>query len=229
MSWHLAEAVNIKKLSHQLTKEIKRSPAKAAALGALLLVAVWFWFPLLQGWFGSAGKSTPGATAANASLPVTLATPNALPTGPAVAGKSADWREVAARMVADPWMKPGELRNATFDPFFPEKPVEAMVATTQPTAAKQLGEVSPESTGLAVSSVIAGPRPLARINSQNYRIGDQVVAGEGIASYTVTAIESWGVQLQGQHRSYKLPLNDKLNPSKQRLVLRNGNLISTEN
>ena len=226
MPWHLAETVNVKKLSHQLTKEIKRSPAKAAALGGLLLVAVWFWFPLLQGWFGSAGKPVPEA---NASLPVTLATPNAVTLGPAVSRKTHDWGEVAARMAADPWMKPGELRHSTFDPFFPEKPVEAMVAIAQPTATTPLGEVSPESTGLSVSSVIAGPRPLARINSQNYRIGDRVVAGEGIAPYTVTAIESWGVQLQGQHRSYKLPLNDKLNSSKQRLVLRNGNLISTEN
>lgn len=223
------KAVKIQKLSQQLTKEIKRSPAKAAALGGLLLVALWFWFPLVQGWISTDKPAAPKVAVTETPMPPQPSAPKASQAASAPSGLEANWRDLATRMASDPWMRSGTLRAPTFDPFFPEAPVAEELADSEPAAAKPQADISPESAGLSVSSVIAGSQPLARINSQNYRVGDTVIAGEGMAQYTVTAIESWGVRLVGEHRSYELPLNITPVQSKHRLVLRNGNLISTDN
>ena len=128
-------------------------------------------------------------------------------------------------------MKAGTLRSETFDPFYPEQPLETQLTSTQTTVeATPAPDVSPETAGLVVTSVITGGRhPIARINKLNYHIGDQIAVQDGQVSFTVLAIKSWGVLLQGQHRAYELHLDDSpLNPG-NRMVMRNGTILPDDN
>lgn len=230
----LIPTVNIQKTTNQLTKEIKRNPAKAAVLGGLLLVAIWFWYPLVQKWMGSSSSSV-AANSAEHDLVIPQAAP--LPTleEPSVSkqvpkGKT-DWRAVAQQISDDPWMKEGTLPNENFDPFFPEEqPETVLTATSIETDSTPDLDVPPETAGLAVTSVIVGGRvPIARINHQNYRVGDTIRAPDANIRYTLVDVHSWGVTLKGTQQLHQLPIDESPLTTNQRLVLRNGNLISPEN
>ncbi|QDU75066.1 hypothetical protein Pan97_20870 [Bremerella volcania] len=234
MPRYLIQTVNIQKSTTQLTKEIKRNPAKAAVLGGLLLVAIWFWYPLVQKWMGSSSRSV-----ANHSTESDLVKPQAvqLPiqeeasvTKPAPSGKT-DWRSIATQISDDPWMKRGTLRQADFDPFFPEEQNKTILTSTnvETDTVPEL-DVPPETVGLAVTSVIVGGRvPIARINNQNYRVGDTIRATDANVQYTLVEVHSWGVLLKGTQRVYQLTIDETPLTTNQRLVIRNGNLISPEN
>lgn len=227
--------MNIQKTANQLTKEIKRNPAKAAVLGGLLLVAIWFWYPLIQKWMGSGSSGVASNSAENdLVIPQTASLPT--PEEPVstqktlVAGKS-DWQTIAQQISDDPWMEKGSLRNGTFDPFYPEQQSETILTTTnvQADETPEL-DVAPETAGLAVSSVIVGGRvPIARINNQNYRVGDTIRATEANIRYTLVEVHSWGVLLKGAQRVHQLTIDETPKTNQQRFVLRNGNLISPEN
>lgn len=220
--------MNVQQLSHQLTREVKRNPAKAAVLGGLLVVAVWFWFPLIKGWIGiseSASSESESIVVAQPTQTDSTAASNA------ATSSKMNWRTIARRISEDPAMQSGMLRSITFDPFYPEQPVETqLTAIDTPPEAAPIPDVSPETAGLSITSVIVGGRvPIARINNQNYHVGDQVVAPEGELHYTVVAVKHWGVLLQGTNQTYELHLEHNAPKSGQRMVMRNGTMISSDN
>ncbi|MBA2114976.1 hypothetical protein [Bremerella alba] len=226
--------MNIQKTTNQLTKEIKRNPAKAAILGGLLLVAIWFWYPLVQKWFG--GKSRPVASqSAEHDLVIPQATQLPTPEVPAIAESVPavikDWRSIAQQISDDPWMNKGTLRQSDFDPFYPEQPPETVLTATNTTSDSTPSlDVPPETAGLVVSSVIVGGRvTIARVNNQNYRVGDTIRVSDANIRYTLVEVHSWGVLLKGTQRVHELPIDDPPLKPNQRLVLRNGHLISPEN
>ncbi len=234
MPRYLILAVNIQKTTNQLTKEIKRNPAKAAVLGGLLLVAIWFWYPLIQKWMGS-GSSSVVSNSKESDLVIPQATALPTPEEPAshqqASPSKTDWRTIAQQISDDPWMKKGSLRNDTFDPFYPEQQAETVLTSTdvQTDTTPEL-DVPPETAGLAVTSVIVGGRvPIARINSQNYRVGDTVRATDANIRYTLVEVHSWGVLLKGAQQVHQLPIDETPTTNQNRIVLRNGNLISPEN
>jgi len=230
----LAGFVNIQKLSNQLTKEIKKNPAKAAVLGGLFLIAIWFWYPLIQKWFGGGSESVAtqpveqDVVVPENSQPATTEVP-AVAQGEPV-GKT-DWRTIAQQISDDPWMKQGTLRQTSFDPFYPEEPAETVLtSTTADSEATPDLDVPPDTAGLAVTSVIVGGRvPIARINHQNYRLGDTVRATEAKIKYTLVEVHSWGVLLKGTEQVHQLTIDETPAKANQRLVIRNGNVIPPEN
>jgi len=234
MPRHLIKTVNLQKTTTQLTKEIKRNPAKAAVLGGLLLVAIWFWYPLVQKWMGSSSRSV-AKDSAKHDLVIPQATSLPTPEVPTAtqqvpSGKT-DWRTIAQQIGDDPWMKQGTLPHEKFDPFFPEQqPKTVLTATTvEPDSTPSL-EVPPETAGLAVTSVIVGGRvPIARVNNQNYRVGDTIRATDANIRYTLVEVHSWGVMLKGSQQIHQLPIDPTPQMTSRRLVIRNGNLISPEN
>lgn len=224
----LQKTVNVQQLSHQLTREIKRNPAKAAVLGGLLVVAVWFWFPLVQGWLGLASSSSSD----DESIVVASTTQAAsTPSSVSPLASKMNWRTIARRISEDPWMQSGQLRSKTFDPFYPKQPIPTQfTATDTPPETAPIPDVSPEAAGLSITSVIAGGTvPIARINNLNYRIGDQVPAQDGQLHYTVIAVKPWGVLLQGARQTYELHLDHLAPKQGQRMVMRNGTVISPDN
>lgn len=234
MPRYLITTVNIQKTTTQLTKEIKRNPAKAAVLGGLLLVAIWFWYPLIQKWMGS-GSSSVASDLVESDLVIPQAEPLQSAEQPAItkkvpAGKT-DWRTIAQQIGDDPWMKKGTLRDGNFDPFFPEQQTQTTLTSTnvESDTTPDL-DVPPETAGLAVTSVIVGGRvPLARINSQNYHVGDTIRATDANIRYTLVEVHSWGVLLKGSQQVHQLTIDETPLTGNQRLVIRNGNLISPEN
>ncbi|PQO25990.1 hypothetical protein C5Y96_21300 [Blastopirellula marina] len=234
MPRYLVQTVNIQKHTNQLTREIKRNPAKAAVLGGLLLVAIWFWYPLVQKWMGSGTRSVANKTeeqdlvipqATTLPTPEASAAPKQAPIG------KTDWRSIAQQISDDPWMKKGTLRHENFDPFFPEpEPKTILTSTRVETDSTPDLDVPPETAGLVVTSVIVGGRvPIARINNQNYRVGDTIRATDANIQYTLVQVHPWGVSLKGSQRVHELPIDEVTLTDNHRLVLRNGNLISPEN
>jgi len=197
-------------------------------LGVLLLVAVWFWFPLVKGWVipesATSKKADNAPRIAQAAIPagpvvIQTATTNRIP-----------WQQIAEHIAVDPHTSPVSLQDLQRDPFYQKVVKEELIVPVADTQAKpQLIEPSPDQAGLMVQSVITrGTTGLARINQQNYRVGDVVVAPEQIAEYEVIAIESWGVKLHRNGKSYDLALDERIESLPQRWVIRDGHLISPE-
>lgn len=128
-------------------------------------------------------------------------------------------------------MQIGHLRSETFDPFYPEQLIPTQfTANDTPPEAATIPDVSPETAGLSITSVIVGGSvPIARINNQNYHLGDQVSAQDGQVQYTLIAVKPWGVLLHGTHQTYELHLDHLARKNGQRVVMRNGTVISTDN
>lgn len=220
-------AVKTQQVVNQLTREIKRNPAKAAVLGGLLVVAVWFWFPLIQRWLGPSNVASAKPTDESIVVSPT-SSPVATTASPA---STTSWKSTVKQIRNDPWMKAGTLRSETFDPFYPEQPLDTQLTSIETAPeATLVPDVSPETAGLAVTSVITGGRfSMARINKRNYHVGDEITLQGGQVTFTVVAIKNWGVLLQGQRRAYELHLeHSPLNPG-HRMVMRNGTIIPDEN
>src|SRR6266576_3193818 len=50
------KAVNLEKLAKQLRRDLAANPKKAAALGLMVLVALYFWGPLAWKWVAAGGN-----------------------------------------------------------------------------------------------------------------------------------------------------------------------------
>jgi len=84
--------VNLGKTARQIRREATRSPKKAAVLGLLCIVALWFWAPLVWDWLGEDGTaSTEATSAAMATVPAAarIGTPaNSGPSSQPTPGKA---------------------------------------------------------------------------------------------------------------------------------------------
>ena len=66
----LVETVKLDKLTKQLRRDIAANPKKAAALGLMVLVALYFWGPLVWSWFAPAAARE-SSKASNVALILT--------------------------------------------------------------------------------------------------------------------------------------------------------------
>lgn len=168
-----SDAVNLQKLGKQLKRECVRSPKKAALLGIGLLVAGWFWAPLLQDWFGQ--KSTASSTTKKPTVAVAT---SANPTAPTTKSVSWDWQSLLASIQGDPQRKSAQTTFENRHPFGAappplvvedepeEQPTEEPVA---PEPAPKL-EMTPAMLGLVLTGTLVGPHlKIATINGENYR------------------------------------------------------------
>jgi hypothetical protein len=186
----------------RLKREFTANPKKAAALCLLLLVAIWFWAPLLQAWFlpdanapvvsagattGSPGSPTmpnPGASPGNPAATAPMATAGSAPLPGTAGAESAKpfadgctWQQIAAAIDADERMKPA-VSLASRTNVFPAapSPEEArMAATEEPVTEPPPAKLSPSEAGLVLSSTIVGRnRRTALINGRRYAVGDEI-------------------------------------------------------
>lgn len=198
-----------KSLHQQLLKEIKGSPKKAAALGLLTLVGLYFWLPLAKQMFlGKAPTSPPPSTVAAGDAAVPLAPTEGVAPAPVVA---ADWREQARRLDAHAtpgpdgvhtapgtWRLPlalgplGWLRLPGRDPF--NEPVRTAALQAKPpeatlvVAPRPRVQLTAADLDLRLESTIVGPRQrVALINGRAYREG-AVLPGPGGLELTVSRV-----------------------------------------
>lgn len=195
--------VKIDKLIKKLKRELAASPQKAGALVLLVVVAGYFWGPLVMKWTGK-GKISPTA-AAPATIPVgpvdaiAAAAPAPAPTTPMLG-----WQQLHDLLEKDPQARPTNLDPQWNDPFAVViTPVAEVVETTpkvESTSATPDENATPPEYIMTLTSVLVGRRSkTATINGKNYREGDlleaNVVGAEVPARLRLTRISPSGVEL----------------------------------
>jgi hypothetical protein len=206
--------VKLDKLVRQLRRDITASPKKAAALGLMVLVALYFWAPMVWGWMAP-GKG--GASSTASAGDVILEDD---PVDPAAQARKQrqvfHWERVRRKVLADPRMTPARYDLAWNDPF------RGLAATTtnpqsvagsQAEAAMSLGG-DPAQLGLSLTSVAIGRvRRSATISGESYREGEMVPAGgpQGSAGrgieFRLVHVGFHEVKLERGGRTYTLELS----------------------
>jgi hypothetical protein len=169
--------MNPSKLARQLRREAKANPKKAALLGLLLLVAVYYWGPMVWGWVAAdeATGSPPEASIGGdvAALDASAADTSERPTPEDESLVTHPWTQLDEWMRRDPMTRPVEDVTRWHDPF--------AVATALSEAVEPDGDepetslVSPENLGIELSGTLVGPRRrVALIGGKAYREGQRI-------------------------------------------------------
>lgn len=169
--------MKLDKLIKKLKREVLASPQKAGALGLLVLVAGYFWGPLVMKW----GKK--GAPSA-ASAVATPMQPSVASTGTITADASEPtsnlgWQQIELLLAQDPLMRPASLELFEADPFVASIPEKVVPAEETPvTEAENPTEIAeapsePAEYVVTLTSVVIGPRAKrATINGKAVREGE---------------------------------------------------------
>lgn len=185
-------------LVRRLTRELTASPAKAAVLGGLLVVAIWFWIPLIV------GKSSPSApdastTAAvptpSAGDPVVVTAAMPTQTTQAPSKNKLKWNEAIDAMRYDERMRPAIPLASALDPFRDDesksRDVEALAATAS------VPRTTPAQAGIQLTSTIVGSRKrTAMIGGKAYHEGDIVKGSKTFTKYKLVEIHPKHVVLE---------------------------------
>lgn len=208
-------------LGKRLKREILAKPKQAGALGALVLLAAWFWAPLMSKWFGGASATTVPAAPATATATPAIA-PSAAPGGPVATPTAASmsaapataqptWRQLAAAIDADPHMQPASELAIARNPFAPLPTAAPLVPvqTAPPAAiAEAPSDPTPDELGLVLSStVVGGRRQTAVVNGRVYRPGGEVRIDDEIA-FVVTSVAKRRIVLSRHGQDYELTIPD---------------------
>ena len=188
--------------SSRLKRELSRSPKKAALLGLLLLVAMYFWLPLVFGWMKGGSSLLEAAVPSAAVIP-----PPALAPAAAAAQPAAAWQQVVKAMESDPQMASAATLLGGRDPF---ENVHRKVAEATATAdVKVQALVTPDTAGLVLSSTVVGPRSrVAFVNGKTYRVGDliHVTADGDDLTFAVVEIDTKQIVVEREKRRYVMKI-----------------------
>jgi hypothetical protein len=208
----------------KLRREIKANPKKAAILALLLVVAIWFWVPIMAKWFSNpdsdmtapanaraaAGKvATPSATANAAGNPTNTAATIA-PTQTAAPSSKRKlplrpWKQLAAWIEHDPRMTPATELAGGRDPFATRPATTAQAKPTE--TAPEPPDVSPTAAGLVLTStIVGGGHKLALISNEVYREGATVSGAQDEREFRIVEIRPREVVLSRKGKLYILGL-----------------------
>lgn len=198
----------------QLRRETARNPGKAGVLGLLLVVALWFWAPLVLGWIGpSKKKDAPSVSTEPLPAVSEAATPSPGASSPATAPTpAATWQQLVEWRKQDPLTTAADTLKLRPDPFHaveaetPQEDMKAVQETVQPVVLK------PEDVGLKVTSTIVGPaRRVALINGRTYREGQGIQCGrEGQEiAFLLAEVHPWHVVLEREGHRFELAIPKK--------------------
>ena len=223
------------KLLHKLSREVKRNPKRAGVLGLLVVVALWFWAPLILGWIipepdpattqtiADDGTTTPDRSKDEAATTKVKTDDN---TNTQKGAK--DWKQLVE------WIESDALTVATTglatlrDPFTPVKQ-EATSAQAQLSAKaeelqkklQQSPDITPQSVGLTLSSTIVGPHVrVALLNGRTYKQGqlikvgtneDKTGDGKTSIEFKLLDIQPEQVTLERSNKKYTLTITKQKN------------------
>lgn len=216
--------MKLDKLLKRLKRDLAASPQKAGALGLMVLVALYFWAPLVLKWVKKPSK--PAAIAAN---------PVALPSGPAVtpavvrpATDSARWNRVRQSISQDRLMAAVPHQAGWTNPFnrlkskmvdSAEAPAETSTSATPQIAPTARPALSKEHlAGIAISSILISTRDSAAvIRGTVYRVNDSLSLSEETEDarleVRIVGIDELGIDLEHEGRQYRIDrLRPKLSP-----------------
>ncbi|MBM3999714.1 MAG: hypothetical protein FJ297_09285 [Planctomycetes bacterium] len=233
-------------LVRRLTREIGQNKGKAAVLGLLCLVAVWFWAPLVRKHaFAKAPPTAGDATSAGDSASdsahdsasdsgANVVTGNGSATPETSSETVLDWKALEVWRKTEPRMTPISIDAGWANPFAriePDAPPTTVVETdggaTDPAPSDASAEpVTPESAGLTLRGTILSPRgALANINGQllgvggALRVGATDVESEGI-EFRVVSIESDHVVVDRSGTSFRIDVVPPRRDDDGRIVIR---------
>lgn len=212
-------AVNLDKLNKQLRRDMAANPKKAALLGLMVLVALYFWGPLV--WKFVAAKQSKQRSAADmASLILTDDPVEAVQPGKSRGVTKFRWDKVRQLIRQDSRMFSAKFDSAWIDPFGKADtdkrevvaealPDDSAVAAASAAAAQV---IDPKDLGIVLGAIMIGPRTrVATINGESCREGDIVtITAKGDATSTfefrVHRIAKQSVQLAANGRIFALEL-----------------------
>jgi hypothetical protein len=203
--------VKLDKIARQIRRDIAASPKKAAVLGLMVLVALYFWAPMIWGWIKPADSGGSPVAATDVIL-------DDEPIDPVKStkreGRTFSWEKVRRKVAADPRMTPARYEVTWNDPFCPSEPTETGPATAgqgpRPTAS---AAIDPAALGLKLTSVaISAERRAAVISGRKYREGELVpIGGKDKASsgveFRLTKVGFHEVELEYQGQTFTLELS----------------------
>lgn len=235
-------------LLHALRSEAVRSPKKAAVLGLLLLVAVYFWAPLVVDWLGASDEPDADALAADAAGPSLAGVaptenppslvPAASPT-PAAApmGATTDWRELVHRHESRRRARMLPLESSKRSLFsLPTPPPPDALEGESPAASEAVVSVeSPDRLGIVLEGTMTrGGESFALINGRAYRTGEYLdwpsargneseiqrsSGGRGECRFRVEEIHRKGAVLSRNSQTFQLHADEPKLPEGERVVV----------
>lgn len=201
--------VNPGKLVKRIRREAAANPKKAAVLGILVAVSIYFWAPLVFRWL-SVDKGSLASQNTAVVPPAKSAAPGSTPA--ARADNRPSWQQIDGWMRNDPRTMSATPASIGRDPFgFPADVVAKTVAEEE--LKKQTPSISPDRAGLTLSGTVIGPRDrVARINGRTYRVGETIDVKDKKttvqAAFKVMEVQPRSVILQSGPERYELSLPD---------------------
>lgn len=169
--------MKLDKLVKTLRRDVAANPAKASALGGLLLVGLYFWGPLV--WKCVAGKKSASVpTAAALPLPV-ASSPNPQGVSAAVQNEiKLDWRAIRQWRERDPLTRTADFQLPWNQAFLTPRGADATGKKGAEEQVKPPVAADPGKLGLVLEGVVIGSKVRrAIISGKVYREHDEVKVG----------------------------------------------------
>jgi hypothetical protein len=226
-----------------MRREAAANPAKAGALAIVLVVAIWFWVPLVVHWCSP--PAAPSGKAAAAGAP-----PNATPDNGAkelaassatlATASSANWQDLDQTIEQDRRMRPNVQLSGWRDPFGPSAAALAAEKTMQQHEQQQKQhqvkkrapppDLLPADAGLVLNSTLVGSGPrMALIGGEPYWEGDMVPAPSSSDGFRVAEIYPRQVVLQRHGKQYNLEIKVSQRAGQDEPVASNAAIPHAEN
>ncbi len=180
-------------------QELKQNRAKAAALLVVLMIAGYFWLPVVRRWWSRSRDGQPPIA------PVT-----------SVKGEIADepefnWEKYQTWVKGTLYMQPRLWPVEHQDPFDLRADTAMVQATGEtPTNETSPVELTPENAGVVLRGTLCTPKGRwANFNGELYREGQtiEVRTAQGQTSYRIVAISLEHVDLERDGRWYRVFLD----------------------
>ncbi|REK18578.1 MAG: hypothetical protein DWQ42_19355 [Planctomycetota bacterium] len=223
--------VSANALGRQLKQEMVAHPVKAGVLAVGVLLALWFWIPLVSQMLGYGDNTTPSKPSVAAAAPTpasraAVSSPSTAtsqtqktPTSPATASQQVPWQQLRAWIAADPKMKSAAWPRTERDPF---RPLVDPRPAPRPAPGQQVVQkpvVTPESVGLELTGTLVGsPTSVAMISGKSYRFTHtedgvasvppyvQARRNDELVRFTLIAVDRKSVTLARDGRRFRLKL-----------------------
>jgi hypothetical protein len=209
--------VNLDKLAKQLRRDLAANPKKAAILGLMVLVALYFWGPLVWTWMKASGSKR-SSKLTTASLILTDDPAEPTTSSRQRGGAKFRWERVRQLTRNDPHMVSAKFDAAWVDPF--SRPAVAETSATAggtpkddaATAAAGIAGAEPSDIGIVLGGVMIGPRNrVATINGEACHEGDVIEVTDKMDKsisrrFRVVKITRQGVELEIGGRTLTLDL-----------------------
>jgi hypothetical protein len=200
------------KLIKRLRREATKNPKKAAVLGLLTVVALYFWAPTVLGWVarrepaGMAINAVPADTATGGQPSPASANP---PTGVPDKVAMTSWQTVVERMERDPRTRPSTRLGLGRDPFHsvPHRVVEQEEVERKTKSAQHRPTLA--SLGLRLTStMVSRTMRLAIVNGRTYREGDLIDLGKEreLVQLRLAGVFARRVLLEMQDQKFELAI-----------------------